>query len=115
MLAQVDRPATQISNVEADVCWLSEEPLDFKRKYLLKHTTKQVAAKITAIDTLLDINTQETRAATSLQLNDIARVKITVQQPLAADNYNDVRSTGAFILIDQVSHQTVAAGMIRLS
>ena len=115
MLAQVDRPATQISHVEADVCWLSEEPLDFKRKYLLKHTTKQVAAKITAIDTLLDINTQETRAATSLQLNDIARVKITVQQPLAADNYNDVRSTGAFILIDQVSHQTVAAGMIRLS
>ncbi|TDK64464.1 sulfate adenylyltransferase subunit 1 [Sapientia aquatica] len=115
MLAQVDRPATQISNVEADVCWLSEEPLDFKRKYLLKHTTKQVAAKVTAIDTLLDINTQETRAATSLQLNDIARVKITVQQPLAADNYNDVRSTGAFILIDQVSHQTVAAGMIRLS
>ena len=115
MLAQVDRPATQISNVEADVCWLSEEPLDFKRKYLLKHTTKQVAAKITAIDTLLDINTQETHAATSLQLNDIARVKITVQQPLAADNYNDVRSTGAFILIDQVSHQTVAAGMIRLS
>lgn len=114
MIALAARPATNISLLEADVCWLSEEPLDLKRKYLLKHTTKQVAAKITAIETLLDINTQQTRSADSLQLNDIGRVKITVQQPLAADNYNDIRSTGAFILIDQVSHQTVAAGMIRL-
>ncbi|PRC92830.1 sulfate adenylyltransferase subunit 1 [Solimicrobium silvestre] len=114
MLAQATRPATLVSNLEADVCWLSEEPLDFKRKYLLKHTTKQVAARVTAIESLLDINTQQTHTATNLQLNDIARVKITVQQPLAADNYNEIRSTGAFILIDQVTHQTVAAGMIRL-
>ena len=115
MLSQADRPATLVSQVEADVCWLSEEPLDFKRKYLLKHTTRQVPARVTAIDTLLDVNTQQTRPAGQLQLNDIARVKITVQQPLAADNYTAIRSTGAFILIDPVSHQTVAAGMIRLS
>ena len=114
MLSLAARPATLVQQVEADVCWLSEEPLDFKRKYLLKHTTRSVAARVTAIDSLLDINTQETKSATQLQLNDIARVKITVQQPLAADNYNDIRSTGAFILIDQVTHQTVAAGMIRL-
>jgi len=114
MLAQADRPATLVSQVEADVCWLSEEPLDFKRKYLLKHTTRQIAARVTEIESLLDINTQQTRSATALQLNDIARVKITVQQPLAADNYDVIRSTGAFILIDQVTHQTVAAGMIRL-
>ena len=114
MIAHVARPATQITHVDADVCWLSEEPLDFKRKYLLKHTTKQVAAKVTAVETLLDINTQQTHPATGLKLNDIARIKLTVQQPLAADNYDESRSTGAFILIDQVSHQTVAAGMIRL-
>ena len=115
MLSLATRPATLIKNVDADVCWLSEEPLDFKRKYLLKHTTRQVAARVTEIDSLLDINTQQTRGATELQLNDIARVKITVQQPLAADNYDEIRSTGAFILIDQVTHQTVAAGMIRLT
>jgi len=115
MLAEMERPATLVSNVEADICWLSEEPLDFKRKYLLKHTTKQVPARFTAIDTLLDINTQQTRTASVLQLNDIGRVKITVQQPLAADDYDHLRSTGAFILIDPVSHQTVAAGMIRLT
>ncbi len=114
MLAEAARPATLVKNVSADVCWLSEEPLDLKRKYLLKHTTRQVPARVTEIDTLLDINTQQTRGATQLQLNDIARVRITVQQPLAADNYDEIRSTGAFILIDQVTHQTVAAGMIRL-
>ncbi|MES2071216.1 MAG: GTP-binding protein [Pseudomonadota bacterium] len=114
MLASADRPATQLKSVRADLCWLSEDALDVRRKYWLKHTTKQVAAKITAVDTLLDINTQQTRAADSLKLNDIARVTISVQQALAADAYDAIRSTGAFILIDEVTHQTVAAGMIRL-
>ena len=114
MLVAADRPATLLKNVNADLCWLSEEPLDLRRKYWLKHTTRQVAAKVTSVDTLLDINTQERRPATGLKLNDIARISLTVQQPLAADAYTDLRSTGAFILIDEVTHQTVAAGMIRL-
>lgn len=114
MLVAANRPATVLKNVTADVCWLSEEPLDLRRKYWLKHTTRQVAAKVTSIDTLLDINTQERRPATGLALNDIARIGLTVQQPLAADAYDAIRATGAFILIDEVTHQTVAAGMIRL-
>jgi len=113
MLAEAARPATLLKTVKADLCWLSEESLDVRRKYWLKHTTKQVAARVTAVDTLLDINTQERRPAETLKLNDIARVSINVQQALAADAYADLRSTGAFILIDEVSHQTVAAGMIR--
>lgn len=114
MLASAERPATLLKTVNADICWLSEEPLDLRRKYWLKHTTKQVAAKITKIETLLDINTQQKRVANSVKLNDIARVSINVQQPLAADAYDTIRTTGAFILIDEVTHQTVAAGMIRL-
>ena len=114
MLATADRPATLQKSVTADVCWLSEEPLDMRRKYWLKHTTKQVAARVTKVDTLLDINTQERRSADALKLNDIATVSINVQQALAADAYDAIRSTGAFILIDEVTHQTVAAGMIRI-
>ncbi|MBI3713752.1 MAG: 50S ribosome-binding GTPase [Burkholderiales bacterium] len=114
MLAGADRPATVLKTVQADLCWLSEEALDNRRKYWLKHTTRQVAARVASIDTLLDINTQERRPTDTLKLNDIARVSINVQQPLAADDYNITRSTGAFILIDEVTHQTVAAGMIRL-
>ncbi|RZI41216.1 sulfate adenylyltransferase [Herbaspirillum sp. HC18] len=114
MLAAADKPAQQLKTVAAEICWLSEEPLDMRRKYWLKHTTKQVAARVTKIDTLLDINTQERRAADALKLNDIATISINVQQPLAADAYDTIRSTGSFILIDEVTHQTVAAGMIRL-
>jgi sulfate adenylyltransferase subunit 1 len=114
MLVAANQPATLLKTVNADVCWLSEEPLDLRRKYWLKHTTRQVAARVTKIDTLLDINTQEKRPADGLSLNGIASISLNVQQPLAADAYDAIRSTGAFILIDEVTHQTVAAGMIRL-
>ena len=114
MLAAADSPATVLKTVTADVCWLSEEPLDLRRRYWLKHTTRQVSARVTKVDTLLDINTQQRRAATGLELNDVARITLNVQQPLAADAYAVIRSTGAFILIDEVTHQTVAAGMIRV-
>jgi sulfate adenylyltransferase subunit 1 len=114
MLAGADAPATLLKSVTADVCWLSEEPLDLRRKYWIKHTTKQVAARVTRIETLLDVNTQERRPAEGLKLNDIARISLNVQQALAVDAYDRLRATGAFILIDEVTHQTVAAGMIRL-
>lgn len=114
MLASAEAPATALKHVTADVCWLSEEPLDLRRKYWLKHTTRQVAAKVTSLDSLLDINTQQQHRGDTLALNGIARITLTVQQPLAADAYEQSRSTGSFILIDEVSHQTVAAGMIRL-
>ncbi|ALU90285.1 sulfate adenylyltransferase [Herbaspirillum rubrisubalbicans] len=114
LLASAAQPSTILKSVNADVCWLSEEPLDLRRKYWLKHTTKQVAARVAKVDTLLDINTQERRPAETLKLNDIARISVNVQQPIAADAYQDIRATGAFILIDEVSHQTVAAGMIRI-
>ena len=114
LLAGADRPATLLKSVTADVCWMSDEPLDVRRKYWIKHGTKQTGAKVTAIDTLLDINTQQRHPAQGLKLNDIARISLNVQQALAADAYADIRATGAFILIDEVTHQTVAAGMIRL-
>jgi sulfate adenylyltransferase subunit 1 len=114
MLSGSAQPATLLKQVTADVCWMADEPLDLRRKYWLKHGTRQTAAKFVRIDTLLDVNTQERHPAEGLKLNDIARVQLTVQQPLAADAYDDIRATGAFILIDEVTHQTVAAGMIRI-
>jgi len=114
MLVATESPPTVLTTLQADVCWLSEDPLDMRRKYWLKHTTRQVAARVTHIDTLLDIHTQERLATDTLKLNDIARITIKAQQPLAADDYEVIRATGAFILIDEVTHQTVAAGMIAL-
>jgi sulfate adenylyltransferase subunit 1 len=114
LLAGAEQPATLLKNVVADVCWMSDEPLDLRRKYWIKHGTRQTGAKVTKVDSILDINTQQRHPAEGLKLNDIARIALTVQQPLAADAYDDIRATGAFILIDEVTHQTVAAGMIRL-
>jgi sulfate adenylyltransferase subunit 1 len=114
VLAGADQPATLLKQVQADVCWMADEPLDLRRKYWIKHGTRQTMAKVTGVDSILDVNTQQRHAADGLKLNDIARVAITVQQPLAADAYDAIRATGAFILIDEVTHQTVAAGMIRL-
>ena len=114
MLAGSAQPATLLKQVTADVCWMADEPLDLRRKYWLKHGTRQTAARFARIDTLLDVNTQQRHPAEGLKLNDIARVQLTVQQPLAADAYDAIRATGAFILIDEVTHQTVAAGMIRI-
>jgi sulfate adenylyltransferase subunit 1 len=118
VLAGSSQPATLLKQVKADVCWMADEPLDVRRKYWIKHGTRQTMAKVKAIDSILDVNTQQRKAvdnpADGLKLNDIARIELAVQQPLAADAYDDIRATGAFILIDEVTHQTVAAGMIRL-
>jgi sulfate adenylyltransferase subunit 1 len=114
VLAGSAQPATLLKQVKADVCWMADEPLDLRRKYWIKHGTRQTMAKVKAIENILDVNTQQRHEAQGLKLNDIARIELTVQQPLAADAYEDIRATGAFILIDEVTHQTVAAGMIRL-
>lgn len=114
LLAGAEQPATLLKQVVADVCWMSDEPLDARRKYWIKHGTRQTGAKVKQVDSILDVNTQQRHAAEGLKLNDIATVQLSVQQPLAADAYCDNRATGAFILIDEVTHQTVAAGMIRL-
>ena len=91
LLASSAQPASLLKQVNADVCWLSEEPLDLRRKYWIKHGTKQTAAKVTKIDSILDINTQQRHDADALKLNDVARIALTVQQPLAADAYSDIR------------------------
>lgn len=114
MLASPEQSPTLTKTISADLCWLSEDALDTGRKYWIKHTTKQIVARVSHIDTLLDINTQQRHAAVSLKLNDIAHVSLTLQQALAVDSYDAIRATGAFILIDEITHQTVAAGMIRL-
>ncbi len=114
MLTSVDRAPTLLKSVNADLCWLAEDPLDLHRKYLIKNSIKPVAAHVTKVDTLLDINIQERRRVESLKLNDIARVSLNVQQGFVADSYDAIRAIGAFIMIDEVTHHTVVAGIIRL-
>ncbi len=110
------RPHT-LRSVRARICWLSSDLLDPRTastaRLLLKHTTRSVKAKLLSLNYRVDINTLEQKAApTSLAMNDIAHVSLSVAQPLFVDSYELNRATGSFILIDEVSNQTMAAGMI---
>jgi sulfate adenylyltransferase subunit 1 len=97
---------------EAMLCWLSETPLDKNRKYLVKHTTRTAKCLFSSIDYRVDVNTLEQHSTTTLNMNDIARVVMKVQQPLVFDSYSTNRATGSFIVIDEATNNTVAAGMI---
>jgi len=96
----------------AMLCWLSEAPLEKSRKYLVKHTTRTAKCLFSGIDHRVDVNTLEHHPADTLKMNDIARVSLKVQQPLVFDSYATDRATGSFIVIDEATNNTVAAGMI---
>jgi sulfate adenylyltransferase subunit 1 len=109
-----DPDSVQLANeFKADICWFSEQPLDPRRRFSLKHTTKTVKAWLTRIEHRVDINSfQLVAGLNSLQMNDMARVGIRAQQPLVADSYARNRATGSFIMMDEATHRTVGAGMI---
>jgi sulfate adenylyltransferase subunit 1 len=97
---------------EAMLCWLSETPLDINRKYLVKHTTRTAKCLFSSIEYRVDVNTLEQHSTPTLNMNDIARVAMKVQQPLVFDSYSTNRATGSFIVIDEATNNTVAAGMM---
>jgi len=100
--------------LDADLCWFDEEPLSPQRKYLLKQTTNTVFARIGAIKEVLDVHTLlHAVDRRDLTMNDIGRVALTLQKPIVCDAYDTHQGTGAFVLIDEATHHTVAAGMIR--
>ncbi len=100
--------------LEADLCWFDETPLSPQRKYLLKQTTNTVFTKIGAVKQVLDVHTlSHATDRQDLKMNDIGRVALTLQKPIVCDTYDAHPGTGAFVLIDEATHHTVAAGMIR--
>jgi sulfate adenylyltransferase subunit 1 len=98
----------------ADVCWFSERSMDPRRKYLIKHSTQCVKAQITRIQFGVDIDAMINRETASLVMNDLARIEFKVQRPIFADAYRVNRATGSFIVIDEATNDTAAAGMIVL-
>ena len=101
-----------VKQIEAFVCWLSETPMSTARTYIVRHTTRESKAKVGSISYKVDVNTLEQQAATDLKMNDIARISFKLAQPLMVDSYAANRSTGAFIIIDESTNNTVGAGMI---
>ncbi len=100
--------------IEASLCWLDERPLNPARKYWLKHGSQTIYAKIKEIHQLLNLNTLEEEKVDQqiLNMNDIGKASLVLQQPIAASTYQQNKNTGSFILIDETTNQTVAAGII---
>ena len=100
------------TELEANAVWLSERPLDPGRAYLLKHTTRLVPARVESVRWRLDPETLEEQPAARLELNELGRIVVRCMRPVASDAYADNRATGAFILIDALTNDTVAAGTV---
>ncbi|WP_243337118.1 sulfate adenylyltransferase subunit 1 [Anaeromyxobacter soli] len=98
--------------LDATLCWLSERPAQAGRRVLLRHGTREVRATLAELAYRVDLAELAEAPAAALGMNDIARVSLRLAQPVAADRYADSRATGAFILIDEATNDTVAAGMI---
>jgi bifunctional enzyme CysN/CysC len=100
-------------DLDAIVCWMTDQPLQPRQRLAVKHTTRSVRAMVKEVQYRLDVNTlhRETDAG-SLGLNDIGRVTLRTTQPLFVDDYHRSRETGRFILIDESTNATVGAGML---
>ncbi|PYL01557.1 MAG: sulfate adenylyltransferase, partial [Verrucomicrobia bacterium] len=100
-------------DLHAKICWMNPRPLQRDRKYLLKHTTQTVQAIVTAIENRINISTFDPEAEPDeLAVNDIGEIRLRASRPLIFDGYGTNRLTGSFILIEQGTNLTVAAGML---
>ena len=114
MIVAVDDPPTVAHEIDAHVCWMSEDrSLRQRDRLIIKQTTQTTRAMVDQVEARLDVNTLDyDLTAAQLSLNEIGRIRLRLMAPLAVDPYQESRATGAFILIDEATSATVGAGMI---
>ncbi len=113
MLADPAAPPVVARELEARVCWMSERPLEPRAKLAVKQTTRSVRAIADELISRIDVHTLDDVAAPErLELNEIGVVHLRLSEPLCVDPYGENRSTGAFVLIDEATNETVGAGMV---
>ncbi len=113
MIVRTQNQPTVSGRFECLMCWMSEEPLSPRRRYLIKHTTRTAAVGTIDVRYRIDVETlRRDESATTLELNDLARVHLELSAPLVFDSYRRNRVTGSVIVIDEATNDTVAAGVI---
>lgn len=115
MLIHKDNQPVVADNFEAIIVWLVEQPMRPDILYDIKHTSRYVSGYISSLHCQIDINTLQEAPATSLQLNEIGRCQLELQQPIFFDPYQINKATGSFIIVDRITNNTIAAGMITAS
>ncbi|MFW2389708.1 MAG: sulfate adenylyltransferase subunit CysN, partial [Polyangiales bacterium] len=114
MIVKPDNLPRVTRRFDAHMVWMHERPLDTEKAYLVKHTTQTVRAQIDKVYHEIDMDTLEQKKSDGIELNDIAKVRLSCHRALYVDDYERNRETGAFIVIDSLTNNTVAAGMISL-
>ena len=114
MIVGLDSLPGMSSDLQAKVCWMNPRPLQRGKKYFLKHSTQTVQAMITSLESRTNIRTFAPESEPpELAMNDIGDVRIRTAKPIVFDGYGTNRLTGSFILIEQGTNATVAAGMLQ--
>lgn len=113
MLVAPEAPPEYADQFAADILWMGAEPMLPGRDYLLRIGHDWTQARVTTLRHRIDVNTGNHLPARSLQINDLGLCNFSTLKPISADPYVENRATGAFILVDRFTNETVAAGMIR--
>ncbi len=113
MIVKVNNPPLIGQDIEAMLCWFSDKKMMLRGKYSLRHTTKEVKAIVSDLQYKININTlRKIEDDKEFGMNEIGRVSIRTSSPIYFDSYENNRTTGSFILVDDMTNETVAAGMI---
>ena len=113
MIVKSNNPPERSQDIEAMLCWFSDKKMMIRGKYVLRHTSKEIKAIVTDLQYKININTlRKVEDDKEFGLNEIGRACIRTSSPIFYDSYNDNRNTGSFVLIDEQTNETVAAGMI---
>ena len=113
VIVKSDEQADQSAHLDVDIVWMSEEPLTKGKQYFIKRAATQTVGTIDHFYYKTDVNTLEQSTTNVLELNEIGRAKLDLEQSIAYDAYDHNKAMGSFILIDRVTNNTVGAGMIR--
>ena len=113
MIVKVNNPPQRGQDIEAMLCWFSDKKMMIRGKYSFRHTTKEVKAIVSDLQYKININTlRKIEDDKEFGMNEIGRVSIRTSSPIYFDSYENNRTTGSFILVDDMTNETVAAGMI---
>ena len=112
LIAAAEEPPEVTDTFEATVCWFQDRPLSAGDRLRIKHTTRVTPVVVEGVTGVFDVNELRITEASELNENDIGVVKLRTATPLAVDPYQADRITGSFVLIDELTFATIAAGMV---
>lgn len=115
ILASTDSPPSVADQFETTIVWMADEPMLPGRPYLMKIGTRTVTATVSVLKYKVNVNTLEHVAVTKLELNEIGVCNVSTDRLIAFDPYKEDRDTGGFIMIDRLTNNTVAAGMLHFA